>query len=139
MRLTVDLNPEAARLIDEAASSPFPSRRAVTALDRYALILRNTALPPFTNAEWGLLLEAHGGTISEFACAIEEFQQSVADAMMGWDLGAKWGVDAHALLVRLHALDAAQTMVLVEQLERRRKSVMPLQANRKTGTRPLTF
>ena len=51
MRLTVDLSPEAARLVDEAASPTFFSRRAANALDRYALILRRTTLPAFTDAE----------------------------------------------------------------------------------------
>ena len=128
MRLTVDLGPEAARFINEAASSHFPSRRVAAALDRYALILQGTTLPALTDAEWGLLLEAHGGTISEPASVIEEFHYNVADAMMGWDLGTKWGVDPYDLLTRLRTLDIAQVIALIEQLERRHETVVPLQA-----------
>lgn len=125
MRLTVDLGPKAARVVAEAASSPFLARRIENTLDRYELILQRTVLPPFTDTEWDLLLEAHAGTISEPATVIEDLPANVADAMMGRNFRAEGGVDAAALLARLRALDTAQLVALVERLERRREAVHP--------------
>ena len=117
MQITIELEGAAARLVSEGEIAARPWQRAERCLDRYALILRRVVLPPFSEAEWALLLEAHAGTISEPAVVIDGFAAAVADAEMGWDLGRAHGVDARALIACLSGLDVAQTVALVERLE----------------------
>ena len=45
---------------------------------------------------------------------------------MGWDLGAKWGVNAADLMGRLCALDLVQTVLVVERLEEARADLVPV-------------
>lgn len=96
------------------------SHRISQIADRYAEIMRRTALPDFTEAEWSLLQDACNGVLHEPAGMIRGgLALGVEDAIALDGLADKWSVDGAALLARLRDLAFAQEVRLIEDIERR--------------------
>lgn len=84
----------------------------------YALLDRDLATLPFSEAEWLLLLDVTNGTLFEPA-SIPFLWAEVADALAATPaLAAKWNVDGPALVARLRALSPLRAWAVVDALER---------------------
>jgi hypothetical protein len=89
-------------------------------LERYYQLLareERALAPRLSEAEWNLLRDALNGVMLDDA-SWRFLAEEVADAIADGDLAAKWGVDGPALVARLRALTPAQTLVVVDAVER---------------------
>lgn len=89
-----------------------------TAADRYQEILRRS-VPVLTEAEWMACADALNGVwLSGEIAYLSAVWTEIADADRLNGLGAKWGVDAQALAVRVGGLPYAAVVALVDIVER---------------------
>jgi len=94
------------------------SHRLAQIADRYLQLLRRTPRADLTEAEVNAIRDALNGTILEPAEDIRgALWVDIEDACVD-GLAEKWEIDGPALVARLKALDYAQEVRLVEEVER---------------------
>lgn len=117
MKISIYAAPELDEALARNGGGRNRSHRINQIADRYAEMLRRTSLPDMSEAEWSLLRDALNGVVHEPAAMIAHLAHGVADAIRLDGLDRKWGVDGAALVAKLEALDYAQEVRLLEDIE----------------------
>lgn len=85
--------------------------------DRYVEILRHNPPPALLAAEMSAVCDALNGALLQPAATIDGgIALEVSDAMP--DLAAKWGIDGAALVEKLRDMSFAQSVSLLEHVEK---------------------
>jgi len=122
-RLSIYLPDRLRRIIDiDAEQTPGLSNRIAAIVDRYGVII--TECPAFRRSEWLLMLDACNGWAS-WSEAGETLMVGLAaeveDHIRLNDAGAHWQInsaDCQVLVARLAGLSRAETMAVLERIER---------------------
>lgn len=117
MRITIYAGEPIQQLLDGHENR---SGRLNTVAERYLDIVRQDC-PALTEAEWCAVCDALNGHWMEGGdggVGVRMAWASVADADRLDGLGAKWGVDAHALAARMQRMSAGEQVALAEVVER---------------------
>lgn len=91
------------------------SHRIDQIADRYAEILRRTALPDFTDAEMRLMREAVGEAWLEPAARLRGGLAMIVEDVL--EIGEAPGVEGVALMRKLAGLTFVQNVALIERIE----------------------
>jgi len=93
------------------------SGRLAEISDRYIEILRHNPPPQLSEAEMNAVRDVLNGTWLQPAVMIEgAIELEVSDAMP--ELAEKWSIDKEALLEKLRGMNFAQSVALVEVVEK---------------------
>lgn len=109
---------EIERELDTRAGSAERNSTARRDLERYYAVLRaELAAARLTLPEASLIMDALNGTRMDHV-SYRLLWAEIVEAMEDADLAGKWGVSAEALTERLRALTPAQSMAIVDAIER---------------------